>query len=168
MISIIAAIGKNRELGAKNKLLWHIPKDLKRFKNLTIGKVVIMGKKTFDSLPKKFKPLPQRINVVLTRDKSFSYPSVLVYSSLEKALTDLKKKYQEIFIIGGASIYQQTINLADKIYLTIVKKDFPQADVFFPQYDHFEVVDKKEDFDKNYRLTFLTLVRKNFKKKKSW
>lgn len=160
MLSIIAAIGKNRELGAKNKLLWHIPKDLKRFRALTKDKVVIMGRKTFESLPQKFKPLPQRLNVVITSDKNFKFPNVLIYNSLEKAIEDLKTKHQEIFIIGGASIYQQAIKLVDRIYLTIVEKEFPQADVFFPDYSNFKIISEEKTKDAGYQLRFLILQRR--------
>lgn len=159
MISIISAIGKNRELGKENKLLWHIPKDLKRFRALTKGKIVVMGRKTFDSLPQKFKPLPYRTNVVITSNKNFKFPGVLVYYSLEKALKELKTKHQEIFIIGGASIYQQAINLADRIYLTIVEKDFPDADVFFPDYSGFKIIEEKKDKDAGFNLRFLVLEK---------
>lgn len=159
MISIIAAIGKNRELGKDNKLLWYIPADLKRFKELTLGKVVLMGRKTFESLPEKNRPLPNRVNVVITRDKNWSHPQVLVFHSLDKAINELKKKHQEIFIIGGASIYEQALKYADKLYLTIIDQDFPEADVFFPDYSGFKIIKKEKHSDKNYQFWFLELKR---------
>ncbi|MCL4375080.1 dihydrofolate reductase [Patescibacteria group bacterium] len=139
--SIIAAIGPNRELGKDNKLLWHIPADLKRFKELTQGHAVIMGRKTFESIG---KPLPNRYNVVVTHDRHWKPVSSVDYltevevcHSLEEAisraagLSDSEGK--EIFIIGGAQIYQQAIKLADRLYLTVVKGKY-DADVFFPEY----------------------------------
>lgn len=159
MVSLIAAIGKNRELGKDNKLLWHIPADLKRFKKLTLGKIVIMGRKTFESLPKKSQPLPNRTNVVITHNKNWSHPKVLVFHSLEEALKKLKKE-KEIFIIGGASIFQKAINYADRIYLTVIDKGFPEADVFFPDYSNFSVVKEEKKKDKNYSFSFLVLEKR--------
>ncbi len=158
MISIIAAIGKNRELGKNNQLLWRIPKDLKRFKKITQGHVVIMGRKTFESLA--IKPLPNRINVVITRDKNFYYPDVLVYNDFYQAIDDLKDKDEEIFIIGGESIYKQAINIADKLYLTVIDKDFPGADVYFPEYENkFKIVKKQISKDNNYLFYFLEMIK---------
>lgn len=145
MINIIAAIGKNRELGKDNKLLWNIPEDLERFKNLTNGQIVIMGRKTYESLPEKFRPLPNRINIVMTRDLNFtilerpsqdSNSEVMVCGSIEDAIKKGASR-GEIFIIGGASIYQQAIKYADKLYLTLVDKEYPDADAFFPEYGEF-------------------------------
>src|SRR3989338_2509696 len=122
-VSIIAAIGKNRELGKDNKLIWHILEDLQRFKNLTNGHPIIMGRKTWDSLP--FKPLPKRVNIVVTRNSDFSFarPGLAkLAGSLEKAIEIAKKSSgaEEVFIIGGGQIYEQAIKkgLADKLYLT--------------------------------------------------
>jgi len=149
-ISIIAAIGKNRELGKDNKLLWHIPEDFKRFKELTTNHIVIMGRKTYESLPEKFRPLPNRINVVITQNVNYKFKGIIVYHSLEDALKNLESKIQnsefsilnsklknEIFIIGGASIYKQGIKYADKLYLTLIDKEYPDADAFFPEYGEF-------------------------------
>ena len=184
-ISIIAAISENRALGKNNKLLWHIPEDMKRFRKLTEGQVVIMGRKTYESLG---KPLPKRINIVITRHRNkfiLSHPELVsgseirfrnkfgmtkgfVCSSLEevfklaKRLTTNDKLLtakKEIFIIGGGQIYQQAIKYADKLYLTIVKGNF-EADTFFPDYSEFKkIVFKKESGDENYRYTFLELER---------
>ena len=170
MINIIAAIGKNRELGAKNKLLWHIPKDMAHFKKLTLGQVVIMGRKTYQSLPKKYQPLPDRINIVVTRknpntifsrSKKDGKTRLFFFSSLQEAIDEARKFKKEIFIIGGASLYQQAISLADRLYLTLIDQLFPQADVFFPDYSDFEVIDEKKDADDNFRFSFLILKRKN-------
>lgn len=149
MLSIIAAIGKNRELGKDNKLLWHLPSDMKRFKKLTEGHVVIMGRKTFESLPEKYRPLPNRVNIVITSQTlrtNFKIPrqdcSVFFVSSIEEAIEkgkEIVKKENlpdEIFVIGGASVYTQAMKYADKLYLTIIDKTYPQADVFFPKYQN--------------------------------
>ena len=163
-ISIIAAISESRALGKNGKLLWHIPEDMKRFKKLTEGHVVIMGRKTFESIG---KPLSNRINIVVTHNpavtilgRSTQDGNIFVYQSLENALEVAKQKEkEEIFIIGGGQIYQQAIKYADKLYLTIVKGNF-EADTFFPDYSEFKkIVFKKESGDENYRYTFLELER---------
>ena len=164
LINIIAAIGKNRELGKDNKLLWYIPNDFKRFKDLTSGHIVIMGRKTFESIG---KPLSNRINIIVTRNQQSDGNDMLarkvkvhVCNTLEEAI-NLAKQYdqKEIFIIGGGQIYAQAIDLADKLYLTIVKGKY-DADTFFPDYSQFnKVIFKQEKSDKNYQYTFLGLVR---------
>lgn len=143
MISIIAAIGKNRELGKNNRLLWHIPEDMDRFKKLTSGQVVIMGRKTYESLPPKFRPLPNRINIVISHKSNLSNESNtsnLTHwtNSIEQAL-DLAKQEapKETYIIGGAQIYELGIKYADRLFLTLVDQDFPDADAFFPDYREF-------------------------------
>jgi len=172
MINIIAAIGKNHELGAKNKLLWHIPKDMAYFKKLTLGQVVIMGRKTFESLPPKNRPLPNRINIVVTtknlktifsRSKKDGKNQLIISSSLPEAIKEAKKFKKEVFIIGGASLYQQAINLADRLYLTLIDQEFKNADVFFPDYSQFEVIEERKDADNKYQFSFLVLRRKSNK-----
>jgi dihydrofolate reductase len=169
MINIIAAIGKNRELGANNKLLWHIPKDMAHFKKLTLDQVVIMGRKTFESLPKKNQPLPHRINIVVTTKnpktlfsqlKKNKKNQLIFCSSLQEAIIKAKEFKKEIFIIGGASLYQQAISLTDRLYLTLINQEFPQADVFFPDYSQFKIVEEKKDADDKYQFSFLILQRK--------
>ncbi len=159
MISIIAAIGKNRELGKDNRLLWSIPEDLKRFKALTQSHIVIMGRKTFESLP--IKPLPHRINIVVTRNKNFYYPNILIYNDLYEVIDKFKNQLEEVFIIGGQSIYQQAIEIVDKLYLTLIDKSFPEADAYFPEYqDKFKIIKKKTIKYQNYQITFTELIRK--------
>ena len=145
MISRIAAIGKNRELGKDNKLLWHISEDMKRFKNLTTGNVVIMGRKTYDSIPEKFRPLPNRVNIVVTRDSNYQQKGAIVCHSIEDSLEKAREFNKEIFIIGGASIYEQGIKFADKLYLTLVDKEYSDADAFFPDYSEFKKVISEEN-----------------------
>ncbi len=156
-ISIIAAIGSNRELGKNNKLLWNIPEDLKRFKELTLNHPVIMGRKTFQSIG---RPLPERTNIIITRDKNYQQKDCLITHSLDKAIELAKiKDEEEIFIIGGGQIYEQAIGIADKLYLTIIKGKFA-ADTFFPDYFRFnKVVYKKKGQYNNYSYTFLELER---------
>jgi len=160
IVSIIAAIGTNQELGKNNKLLWHIPQDFARFKKITLHHPVIMGRTTFCSIG---KPLPKRVNIVVTHDKNFKADGAIICHSLEEAIVEAKEKNdKEIFIIGGGQIYKQAIKFADKLYLTIVEGNF-DADTFFPDYSQFtKVVYKKEGQDDNCRYTFLELVKEKY------
>lgn len=129
-ISIIAAVGKNMELGKKNSLIWHLPDDLKFFKETTMGKTVIMGRKTFESLP---KALPGRKNIVISSNKDLKLEGAAVATSLEDGLN--LSDTDEIFVIGGESIYKAFLNMADKIYLTEIDAADDCADVFFPEFN---------------------------------
>lgn len=154
MLSIIAAIGDNRELGKNNALLWHIPEDMKRFKTLTTGHTVIMGRKTYQSIGKS---LPNRTNIIITMDKEFTAAGCIIAHSLDEAIQ--KSQDTEIFIIGGASVYRQAIDKADKLYLTKVKGTF-DADTYFPDYSRFlNVVSSVQKQDDTYIYTFLELTR---------
>lgn len=158
IISIISAICKDRGIGKNNKLLVHLPPDLKHFKAITSGHMVIMGQTTFESVG---RPLPNRINVILTWDKSFQAPEgCVVLYSLEEALDYAKKSGDnEVFFIGGASIYKQAIKYADKLYLTLIDAVYP-ADTFFPEYSEFNKVLKEEEQEYNgIRFKFVELVR---------
>ncbi len=130
MISLIAAIGKNYELGKKNALLWNLPLDMKHFQDTTRGHTVIMGQKTYESMG---KPLPNRKNIVVTRNKDFKAEGVEISYSLEDTIESFKDSPEEIFVIGGGEIYKQTINNADRLYITHVNATFPDADTFFPE-----------------------------------
>ena len=135
-ISLIVAMAQNRVIGIKNDLPWHLPADLKRFKTLTTGKPVIMGRKTFESIFERIKkPLPDRPNIVISRS-GFSHDGVEVYDDLKEALKTTAKNYpgQEIMVTGGASIYEQALPFADRLYLTIIEKDF-DGDAWFPEID---------------------------------
>ena len=134
MISIIAAVARNLAIGYENKLLYWLPNDLKRFKALTTGHTIIMGRKTFESLPKG--ALPNRRNVVLTRSQS-TFPGAEVYTSLQDALTSCASE-EDIYIIGGASVYKEALSLADRLCLTEVQDTPALADAFFPQFSHEE------------------------------
>jgi len=159
-LTIIAAASTNNVIGFDNKLIWNIPKDLKRFKELTQGHSVIMGRKTFESLP---SPLPNRRNIVVTRNKDYSPEGIEVFSSIEDALYVCREDLQP-FIIGGGEIYSQTINLVDKIELTRVYKDY-QGDAFFPDIplDNFELANELVNYlddDSSTKYSFLTYIRK--------
>lgn len=133
-ISLIAAVGKNRELGYKNQLIWKIPEDVEFFKKTTLDHAVIMGQKTFESIG---RPLPKRRNIILTRDDKFQTEGCLVAHSIDEALKLAGRG--EVFIIGGGQVYAQTIGMADKLYLTVI--DSPAAaDTYFPDYSDFEKV----------------------------
>ncbi|OGH25113.1 MAG: hypothetical protein A3B47_03390 [Candidatus Levybacteria bacterium RIFCSPLOWO2_01_FULL_39_24] len=168
-VSAIAAIGKNRELGKDNKLLWHIKEDLQRFRNITKGHPVIMGRKTWESLPTK--PLPKRYNIVITRDAKFKAEGAVVCNSIEESIKKAAASAEgfgepkEIFIIGGGQIYDQAIKkgLVDKLYLTII--DPPaggdsEADTFFPDYSEFKaVISEKAGESEGYKYKFLDLEK---------
>ncbi|MDR1525056.1 MAG: dihydrofolate reductase [Tannerella sp.] len=161
MISIIAAIAENRAIGANNDLLWKLPNDMKRFRELTTGHTVVMGRKTFESLPKG--ALPNRTNVVLTENKYASFENCIVFNDLKEAMQAYRT--EETFIIGGAGIYSQAIDFADKLYITRVHHSFENADVFFPELDDDEwIMTEQENFpndDKHlYPYTFQTYIRK--------
>ncbi|MFC4686989.1 dihydrofolate reductase [Epilithonimonas pallida] len=131
MITIIAAIGNNNALGKDNRLIWHLSKDLKRFKTLTEHHPVVMGRKTYESIG---KALPNRTNIVVSRKENWFEENILIVSTLKEAIKFAKKIDEDIFIIGGGDIYGQTIELADRLEITRVNGDF-EADTFFPQID---------------------------------
>jgi dihydrofolate reductase len=153
-LSLIAAIGAgNRALGKDGQLLWQIPDDLKRFKALTSGHPVIMGRKTWESLPEKFRPLPERLNIVVTRQDGYEAAGAEVCASLEKAFEvaraseetraaeggadsseDSSQTPNEIFVIGGGELYKEALPFADKLYLTLIDEE-KDGDVFFPDYE---------------------------------
>lgn len=162
MISIIVAIAKNNVIGKDNKLLWHISEDLKRFKKITTGKKMIMGRKTFESLP---GILPNREHLVITRDKNFKVNSdmVKVVYDLNSLIQKYLKCEDEIFVIGGAEIYKQFLPYAQKLYLTNIKESF-EGDTYFPEinFDEFKTEYTSEQFidEKNgLNYTFIDLVR---------
>ena len=129
MISLIVAMGKNREIGKENQLLWHLPKDLKHFKDLTSGHPIIMGRKTYESIG---KPLPNRTNIVISRRNDWFEEGILIVGSIKEAVKFAKKIDEEVFILGGGNIYEQTIDLADKLEVTLVDAVL-DADTFFPK-----------------------------------
>jgi len=159
MISIICIIAKNRAIGFKNKLLYDIPEDMKHFKDITSGRVVIMGENTFHSM--NDRPLPNRVNIILTLDQNFSAPDCLIAHSMAESIELAKAQNKgEIFFIGGGQIYRQALPLADKLYLTIVDDEPKQADTFFPDYSEFKkIISEKILAASGYNITFLELTR---------
>jgi dihydrofolate reductase len=151
-VVIVVAMSRNRRaLGNKNGLLWHIPQDLKRFKEKTLGYPVIMGRKTFESIVTILgKPLPGRQNIVVTRNPDFMYEGVIVASSLEDALAQARALHPtEIHIGGGAELYTQALPFVDKLFVTFVD-DEPEADTFFPEFEHdFEIAETHEKQEHN-------------------
>jgi dihydrofolate reductase len=152
MITLIAACSKNRVIGKDNKLIWHVPGDLKRFKELTSGHTILMGRKTFESIG---KPLPNRRNVILTRDRNFTAEGCLVYSDLKEVLELFGN---DLFIIGGEQIYRQTIGYADYIDLTLIHKEY-EGDAYFPEIPHWfsEVKSKRQNLVcEEFKYSFVT------------
>ena len=134
IISTIVATGNKNAIGVDNDLPWHLPADLKFFKETTKGHFVIMGRKSFESIG---RPLPGRTNLIVTRQKDFSHSGIYVFHSIAEALKFAQNKEQkEVFILGGSTIYEQTKNLWNKLYLTRVDADVPNATAFFPEIDY--------------------------------
>lgn len=140
IISLIAAIGKNNELGRGNQLLWKLPADMQHFRDITRGHTVIMGRKTFESIG---RPLPDRENIVITRQQGYYKPGITVVKSLDEALRfaaleqgkhfEEKQEETEVFVIGGGEIYKEAIGRAQRLYITRVEDSVPDADTFFPE-----------------------------------
>lgn len=162
MISIIVAIAENGAIGYKGDLIYHLSADLKRFKALTTGHTVIMGRKTFESLPKG--ALPNRRNIVLTRQSGASFPGTVVFPSLSDALNHCSSD-EKVFIIGGAQVYSQALDLADELDITLVHDTPGQADTFFPDFEgqgDWRLISREdhEPDDKNpFPFSFLTYHR---------
>ena len=160
-ISIIAAIAQNNAIGKDNNLLWHISNDLKRFKKITTGHTVVMGKKTFYSLPKG--PLPERINIVISDNKDDKFEGCIMAYSIDDALNRCDNK-NETFIIGGGMIYKQFLQFASKLYLTKIHKSF-DADTFFPEINYNEWLEtEREEFpldnQNDFSYSFITYKKK--------
>lgn len=159
MISIIVAIAKNGVIGDKNTLLWHLREDMIHFRTITSGHPVVMGRKTYDSIG---RPLPKRTNVVITRDTELQIEGCTMAHSLTEAL-EMFDSSEEVFIIGGAQIYNQAMPLADRLYLTIIDKEY-EGDSSFPEIDYnswrqisCEKFERGEAFE--YPFSFITLER---------
>ncbi len=164
IVAAVVAIGRNRGLGRDGKLLWRIPDDVQRFRDLTRGHALILGRKTFDSILsyRNGQPLPDRTNIVITRDPNWSHEGVIVTRSLEEALEKAREVEQngEIHIGGGAQIYAEALPFIDKLYLTLVD-DEKEADSFFPPYDE-EFTKKVAESDHEWqgiKYKYLDLVR---------
>ena len=158
-LSMIVAMGQNRMVGKDNKMPWHLPDDLKYFKSKTLNKPVIMGRKTFESIGSK--PLPNRPNLIISRNEAFQAEGAIVFNSVEAALAELAD-YAEVMIMGGAQIYAQWIDQVDQLYITEVKAS-PQGDVFFPAIDHqawMEVSREPHPADERHAFAFDFVVYK--------
>lgn len=161
MLSIIVCIARNNAIGYKNDLLYHLRADLRHFKELTTGNTVIMGRRTYESLPKG--ALPNRRNIVLTRQK-LTFPNTEVYSSLEEALSHCAEE-EKVFVMGGSSVYRESLPSASRLYLTLVDDEPVCADTFFPDFDRREWLEtereRHEADEQNEKpFDFVTLVRK--------
>jgi len=166
-VNIIVAHAQNRVIGNANEIPWYIREDMKFFKEATIGKPVIMGRKTYDSIPAKYKPLPGRITFILTRDTNYvvDHPDVKIAHNLDKAIFEAKLISDEVYIAGGAQVYEQALPYTDRIYATVLSQDV-DGDAFFPQLPSKEwhILDSVEDFhDENLNLFYRRYI---YQKKK--
>jgi dihydrofolate reductase len=160
-ISAIVAMSQNRAIGKNNQLPWHLPADLKHFKQVTMGRPILMGRKTYESIG---RPLPGRYNIVITRDANFQAPGCLVTTSIDTALAAVAES-DEIFIIGGALLYQQMMPRIHRLYLTVIQQEV-EGDAFFPELDlnqwyEIERVDHSADEKNPHPYSFIVLDKKN-------
>ena len=156
IISLIAAIGKNRVIGKNNKLPWKLSADLKRFREITSGKTVIMGRKTFESIGKL---LPNRLNIIITRDKNYKIDGCVVVHSAEEALK-AADSYKEVMIIGGEQIFKEFLPRASRMYLTLIDGNF-EGDAYFPEYNknEWKEVFREEHKDNSLKYSFVNLEK---------
>jgi len=156
-LSIFVAVDEKRAIGKNNKLLWHIPEDLKRFKELTSGHAVIMGENTYHSIG---RPLPNRTNIVMTLDQALELPGCFVVHSMDEALAVAREhEAEEIIVMGGASIYKLFLPFVSRLYLTLVEGEH-EADTFFPDYSDFtKIISKDERDNGEYKFTFFILEK---------
>ena len=158
-VSIIVAIDDKRGIGKNNRLPWHIPEDLKRFRRLTSGHTIIMGRKTFESIS---RVLPGRTNIIITRNPQYQAEGALVVLSLDEAIEKAKEiDDQEVFIIGGGEIFKQALPITDKLYLTLIDAHANEADIFFPEYkeDFTKKTFEEEGVEGDLKYTWLDLER---------
>ncbi len=158
--AIIVAVAQNQTIGKNNGLIWHLSADLKRFKALTTGHAIIMGRKTFESIG---KPLPNRTSIIITRQKDYKQDSCIVVHSIQEALEAVKNQ-EKVFIIGGGTIYKEAIPQADELFLTLVHHDF-EGDTFFPEikkseWEQVRREDHLADEKNEYAYSFIDYKRK--------
>ncbi len=164
-ISMIAAIGQNRVIGKNNGLVWSLPDDMKFFMRKTTGHPVIMGRKNYESIPEKFRPLPNRKNIIITRQSDYNAERAFVVHSLEEAINSVKEDNpDEIFIIGGGQVYEMGLAVADTMYITEIHEAF-DGDTYFPEYDksqweEVERISHGTDERHAYAFDFATYQRK--------
>ena len=161
-ISLIVAMASNRVIGLNNKMPWHLSADLKKFKSITMGSPILMGRKTYESIG---RPLPGRTNMIISRNLDYQQEGCLVFNDLKTAFTKAAESTDEIFIIGGSDLYKAILPMADTIYLTLINRDF-EGDTFFPEIDlneWSEVTreDIKDDPDTSFSYSFLKLEKTN-------
>ena len=161
-ISLIVAMASNRVIGLNNKMPWHLSADLKKFKSITMGSPILMGRKTYESIG---RPLPGRTNMIISRNLDYQQEGCLVFNDLKTAFTKAAESTDEIFIIGGSDLYKAILPMADTIYLTLINRDF-EGDTFFPEIDlneWSEVTreDIKDDPDAPFSYSFLKLEKTN-------
>lgn len=157
MTTIVVAMGEKNEIGSGNQLLWHLPKDLKHFKDLTSGHPIIMGRKTYESIG---KALPNRTNIVVSRKKNWFQEGILIVGSIKEAVKFAKKIDENIFIIGGGNVYEQTMEIADRLEVTLVKANL-EADTYFPKINEkiwkkIEEICHEKDEKNQYDFCFQT------------
>ena len=159
-MKLIVAKASNNVIGDKNNLIWHLPNDLKHFKNLTTNHPIVMGRKTYESLG---RPLPNRTNIIITRDQNFTDDQVVVTNSLDQAIAKAKEINDDYFIIGGGEIYKQALRIADELYITEVHHEF-DGDTYFPEIDEevYEEVSREhhhKDEKHLYAYSFVKYIR---------
>lgn len=165
-ISLIAAVGKNNVIGTDGDLPWSLPKDMKFFSSTTRGHHVLMGRKNFESIPDKYRPLPGRPNLVATRNTNYEAAGAAVFNTIDEAIAHAKLAgEEELFIIGGGEIYNQTLHLADKLYITEVDAE-PAGDAHFPEFDKSafvkeEIADYKPDETHNFAFKICVYSKKD-------
>ena len=164
-VNLIAAVAENNAIGKDNDLIWDLPDDMQFFKDKTLGTSVIMGRKNYESIPEKYRPLPKRENIVMTRSKNYDAPGSRVVNTLEEAIDNADKDY-EIFVIGGAEIYKLALDkdLIDTMYITEIHAEF-DADAFFPEFDkskwNMKILGEHQMDEKHdYAFTFKVYTRK--------
>ena len=164
IISLIAAVADNRVIGKDNKLVWDLPRDMKYFMDTTSNHFILTGRKNYESIPPKFRPLKNRTNVIITRQNDYEAEGTIIVHSLEEALELARNEgEEEVFVIGGGEIFEQSIDLADRLYITEVKSEF-NGDTVFPEYnpaDWKEIsrVENLPDDNHKYAFDFVVLER---------
>ncbi len=162
-LTLIAAIDRNYAIGYKNRLLYKLPNDMKRFKEITTGHTVLMGRKTFESLPKG--ALPNRRNIVLSTSLKKAYPDTEIYSSVAEALSHCDIE-EEVYVMGGEMVYKECISLADTLQLTEIESEVKQADAFFPEFNkaEWDIIDKlTHPLDEKHKIEFSYITYKRIK-----
>lgn len=163
VISMIAAVATNQVIGKDNDLVWRLPDDMKYFMETTKNHFVIMGRKNYESIPHKYRPLPNRTNIIITKQKNYQAPDCIITNTIEEALDYCNEHNQEeVFVIGGGQIYAQSLPLAHKLYITEVKEYF-EGDTFFPEFDQRqwdELSRKHHNIDDRHKHAFDFVIYK--------